>query len=423
MESEYITVSWLDPLRRRLTKPQWQNLILLIVAVQFARTFIGRQLALYLICLISSSSCYRRLERLLSMGEKVPRLLQRTWVRLVLRVFAPGRGRLNVLIDWTWHRDRCRSLWLMLPVGGRAVALAFFLAPPKLSGPGSQRAFEDEALKQLREWLPRGRRVLLIGDRGFGGRDRVRFLKEQGFQYLVRVNGDTQIFLGKKWRPLSQWAPPLGQRRHVEEVLVGKFQPHERVSVNVIAVHQTLLFPKRVLTNKGKPTGKTITETTWFLLTDLPPETDAVALYRQRMQVEESFRDYKSLFGLEAERTKQPWERLGMLLWAMMIGMAFDLSLGGAAGQRTRAPRISPEAQEAPSPAIPWYRSESVTREGLHEMVVQLVLGSSPFTAVLRAIAAKSRRMQARQQVRNRRQETPAPRHRTQAQAKIHLRA
>src|SRR2546425_717087 len=127
--------------------------------------------------------------------------------------------------------------------------------------------------QQLRAWLPQGRRVLLIGDRGFGGRDRVRFLKEQGFQYLLRVNGDTQVFVGRKWRPLSQLAPALGKRRHLEGVLVGKFQPNERVSVNVVAGHQALLAPKPVLTNKGKPTGKTITAPTWVLVADLPPET------------------------------------------------------------------------------------------------------------------------------------------------------
>jgi hypothetical protein len=423
MDAEYITVSWLEPLRRRLTKPQWQNLILLIVAVQLARTGIGRQLALYLMCVIPSRSCYRRLERLLGQATAVTRLLQRAWVRLVLRVFAPGRGRLNLLLDWTWHRDRCRSLWVMLPVGGRAVALAFFLAPPSLGGAGSQRAFEDQAIKQLRQWLPRGRRALLIGDRGLGGRDRVRFLKEQGFQYLVRINGDTQILRGEEWWALSALTPPLGQRRHFEDVAIGKSQPKERLPVNVVAVHQPLLTPKPVLTNKGKPTGKTITDATWYLVTDLPPGTDAVALYRLRMQVEETFRDYKALLGMEQERTKCPWERLPMLLWALMIGQALDLYQSGAAGQPYRSPRIAPEREEMPAPRVPPYRSESATREGLHELVVQLVLGISPFTPLLREVAAKSARMQERPQVRDRRRPTPAPRRRTKAQVKIHAHA
>src|SRR5437879_5407213 len=43
----------LAPLRRHLSKPQWQNLLALVVALQLARTLIQRQLALYLLWAIS----------------------------------------------------------------------------------------------------------------------------------------------------------------------------------------------------------------------------------------------------------------------------------------------------------------------------------------------------------------------------------
>jgi hypothetical protein len=190
MHADYTRDWLLRPLRRSLTKPQWQNLVALIVAVQLARTLVLHQLALYLVWVITSASCYRRLKRFLAGGAKRFDALQRAWVRVVLGGFAPGRSRLLLLIDWTWHRDHCRSLWIMLPVGGRAIPLAFWLAPPRLGGPGSQRQFEDQALLQLRQWLPKGRQALLIGDRGFGGRDRMRFLKRLGFRFLLRINGD-----------------------------------------------------------------------------------------------------------------------------------------------------------------------------------------------------------------------------------------
>jgi len=53
----------------------------------------------------------------------------------------------------------------MLPLGGRAVPLAFWLAPPDMGGDGTQRAREDPALTPWRPWLPARRRVLLSGDR------------------------------------------------------------------------------------------------------------------------------------------------------------------------------------------------------------------------------------------------------------------
>src|SRR5438128_5072498 len=235
MDSQYTADPLLWPLRRHLSKPQWENLLVLVVALQLARTLVLRQVALYLVCVISTASGYRRLERLLSTDAAVFQPLQRAWVRLVLRLFAPGRGRVPLLLDWTWHRDRCRSLWVMLPVGGRAVPLAFFLAPVALGGKGTQRAFEDRALTQLRDWLPRRRRFLLIGDRGFGSRDRLRFLQGLGFAALLRINGDAKIQLDGQWRALGDLRPPVGGRKQWQQVPLGELHARRRIAGDGVA--------------------------------------------------------------------------------------------------------------------------------------------------------------------------------------------
>jgi len=413
--------SLLGPVRRSLSKPQWQNLLVLIVAIHLARTLILHPLALYLLLAITSASCSRRLSRLLASSPERWAPLQQTWVRAVLATFAPGRGRLILWIDWTWHRDRCKSLWIMLPVGGRAVPLAFWLAPPSLGGKGSQRLFEDQALCQLRNWLPRGRQALLIGDRGFEGRERIQFLNQLGFRFLLRVQGATMLGLAEGWTPLRDRCPAVGGRHAWEGVWLGKARGKPRLRVNVVAVRQRLLAPKRLRTSKGKLTDQQIEETTWFLATDLPLTTDGVALYQSRMQIEETFRDYKAVLGLEEERTKQPWERLRVLLWAMRIGMALDLKLGGAVRQSpARMPRCAAGESQAPDPAVPEYRRESAMREGLHELLVQVLLLPTPLRQELEAIAAKSARMKERPQVRERRRSTPAPRRRHKSQSKIH---
>jgi DDE family transposase len=414
----------LSPLRRAISRSQWQNLILLVLAVQFARTLIQRRLALFLICAISSASCYRRLARMLSWKGVVWDRLAYAWVRAVLATFAPGNGCLILLIDWTMHRDRCRSLWIMLPLGGRAVPLAFFLAPNEMGGKGAQRQFEDQALTQLRRWLPGSRRAILIGDRGFRGADRMRLLKRMGFRFVLRITGDTFLQTKDGWGALRDVAPSVGEQRRWGHVLLGKTVKGGPLRVNVVAVRQALLEPKRVLTNKGKATGKVAEETTWFLATDLPLRYDIVALYRLRMQVEESFKDKKSLFGMEEEYTKQPWERLRGLMWGLTIGMAVDLWHGKATPTApTHLPPLEGKGDEAPSPEVPRYRAESQTREGLHDLIVQVVLGRSPLTQALHVIAAKSARMQARPQVRERRLPTPALRNRTKAHTKQHVHA
>jgi DDE family transposase len=404
----------LAPVRRHLSKPQWQNRLALVLAIPLARTLIQRQLALYLLWAISSDACYRRLERMLSWDPKRWEPLQRAWLRAVLACFAPGSGRLTLLIDWTLHRDRCKSLWIMLPLGGRAVPLAFWLAPPEMGGAGTQRALEDQALTQLRTWLPARRRVLLIGDRGFRGRDRMHLLKRLRFQFILRVTGDTMVEIEGEGVRLRDVAPAVGQRRQWAPVPFGKEKPRERLAVTLIAVRQALPAPKSVRTNKGKKTGKTVEDTIWFLATDLPLATDAVALYQTRMQIEPSFRDSKGLLGLEREQTKQPWVRLRTLLWALMIGYTLDLQLGGAApAVAPRPPRVAPPGDAAPPVGKPEYRAQSATREGLHALVLQLVLGDTPLSAAIREMAEKSARMRARPQVQNRRRPTPAMRRRT----------
>jgi len=50
MDSQYTADSLLVPLRRYLTKPQWQNLVVLVVALQLARTLILRQAAVCMVC-------------------------------------------------------------------------------------------------------------------------------------------------------------------------------------------------------------------------------------------------------------------------------------------------------------------------------------------------------------------------------------
>jgi len=115
-------------------------------------------------------------------------------------------------------------------------------------------------------------------------------------------------------------------------VRYGKEPSKEPFTVNLIAGRQALPIPKVVLTNKGKKTGKTVEETIWFLATDLPLSTAAVAPYAQRMQIEQSFRDSDRLLGLEREQTQQPWVLLRTLLWALQIGYTLDLQLGGRPG-------------------------------------------------------------------------------------------
>jgi len=428
MQYEYTPNGLLEPLRRGLTKPKWQNLLVLVIAVQLGRTLVLRQLSLFLLLRISSASCYRRLERLLAWKEKETwQPLRRLWVQAVLRTFAPGRGRVPLIIDWTWHRERCRSLWVMLPVGGRAVPVCFWLAAPQTGGAGTQRALEDTALTELAGWLGK-RRVVLMGDRGFRGRDRIRLLQRLGWSFVLRVSAETQMQTPEGWAPLGALLPPLGGCWHCRQVLLGKpSKGHGKqgapVCVTVVAARAGLPGgppPKNRWgrgTHRGQRTRPPADETTWFLATDLACPAAALQLYAWRMQIEQTFRDFKALYGMEQEQLHQPEERLHALLWALQIGEALSLQAGDPTARvprvRAGAWQMAADAEQARTlAAVPRYPAESAVRRGLHALLVHLLFETSPLTQQLRAMACQSERLAQRPQVRLRRRPQPASRRR-----------
>lgn len=415
----------LQDLEPCLSKPKWQNFLLLVVALQVARSFILWRIAAALMLPIPHESRYQRIKRVLSWQETDWQDLRRAWVRAAIDLFAPGVGPLVVMTDWTKHTDRCQSLWVQLPVGGRGVPLAFWLSANQFGGAGKQRAFEDAAFRELAGWLPPGRVVILLGDRGFGGRDRMRFFRYQvGWYFVLRVTGDARVHWQGVWRRLDSLEPPVGARWQAEGVRYGRTKS---IVVNVVAVRERLPQAKPVRDGKGHLTGKTVSETVWYLVTNLPLTVDVVALYALRMQIEQSFRDYKTEFGLEQEQTENPVRRLPVLLLALMVVVALEIRKGQAVvGQDPAAldwqgwvllpsPRAEPVVQGGwtvtaePTPAAALalakrdYLVVSVLREGQHRGLLDLLRGHAEMRPVLDAAWDKSDRLQQRPQAQGRR--------------------
>lgn len=393
-----------------LPRPRWHNLVLLVLALSLARTFTLWQVAVAVILPVRVESCYQRLKRMLRWPGVDWDRLQRAWVGWVLRHFATPGQPLLLLIDWTLHTDRCKSLWVQLATGaGRSVPLAFWLAANQFGGKGKQRAFEDAALEQLKGWLPQGWPVLLIGDRGFGGRDRMRFVGGLGWSFVFRVTGDGRLAVKERVQGRRGWRwhvryvrvdadPPLpGQRWRKDGVRYGR---HQAVTVNLVAA---------CLAAAGRgQKGPAV----WYLATDLPAGVDVVALYALRMQVEQSFRDYKSALGMEHEHTRQPGQRLQWPLFALMVVAGRQLWQGrpaagaGAPAPAGPAPGAAP-ASQAPPGAARRYRVVSDFRRGWHEALTELAHGDDAVRQAVAQAAAKAQRMQQRPQVQERRKPLP----------------
>jgi hypothetical protein len=412
MRSHYSSDDPLVVLRSCLSKPCWHNLILLVLALTLVRSCILWQVAVAVILPIRLESCYQRLKRLLACTGIDWHALQQAWIRWVLGPFAQPTQPLLLLIDWTLHTDRCRSLWVQLVAGGgRSIPLAFWLTANSFGGAGKQRAFEDAALRQLRDGLPEGWPVILIGDRGFGGRDRMRFVARLGWSFVFRITGDGRLRVRQRVRGRRGWrwrsfyvrvdaAPPAaGQRWFKAEVRYGR---HQAVTVNLAAAAI------------AGPTGKVAV---WYLATNLPASVDVVALYALRMQIEQSFRDYKSSLGLEREYTRQPARRLQWLLFAVMVVAGRQTWQGRRSLQEPVAACIgrvpteaTPDAaagESGASGSARRYRVVSDFRRGWHEALTELVLSDAAVRQAVQEAAAKAQRMQQRPQVWQRRKPLP----------------
>jgi hypothetical protein len=402
MRSYYTPADPLLALRPHLSKAGFQNLVLFVLALSVARTFIGWRIAVAVILPIRVESAYQRLKRLLAWPDELWSKLKRTWLAWVLDHFATPGQPLHLLIDWTAHTDRCRSLWIQLVVGGgRSIPLTFWLANNQFGGPGKQRAFEDAALRQLHDWLPAGWPVVLIGDRGFGGRDRMRFVQGLGWWFLFRITGDARLRLparGRRGRrPRHRYQrvdaqpPAPGQRWRKEGVTYGRSRP---LVLNLVAVRL--------------PAASPYPHAVWYLATNLPATVDVVAWYAERMQIEQSFRDYKSDLGLEQEYTRAPAARLQPLLTLLLLVVGRQIARGQPrrppAAALADAPSASPEPGAAPSATGPQrYRVMSDWRRGWHELLPELVLEETVVRQTVAAAAAKARTLQQRPQVQNRR--------------------
>jgi hypothetical protein len=231
----------------------------------------------------------------LTVSERVARrLVRQLRRRLKLATHAP----IEIILDWTSVKQ-FQVLSALVGVEGRAVPILQW-SLKKWELKDSQNAFEYRFLESLRRILGSSGRAVIVADRGFGRTELFRFLDERGFFYCIRVKGDAWVaFTGYEGK-LRDYEVKVGQTFKLSRV---RYHKHKRYGVKLA------LTCTRI---KGKPK-------TWMLATNLPSSArQIVGVYHRRFWCEESFRDLKQAFGLEATRVEKP-ERLDALLVAVSL--------------------------------------------------------------------------------------------------------
>lgn len=315
----------------------------------------------------------KRLHRMLNNRRLDPRGVTDGLARLIFG--HRGRGLWPILFDQT-ACGTTQALLAGVPFQGRALPLALytFEYPWQERAAGSQNILEHVFLLDLEDALPAGVRGVFIGDRGYA---RARLLRESQRErrlYVIRGRGGTQVEDQGRRMKLRELPCEAGRAVRYRAVF---YQARERVPVDVVAFHDPAF------------------QEPWWLLVPagceaiLPTEM-VVKLYRERMQVEQSFRDFKTHLGLRGLQLKvRVAERMGRLLLAFTIAYCLFLVLG-----------VSREAAQARRDLeVPRRRPRHGTVRTLSVLSVAMQMLSHPrwrrqACSRLHAIAARIRRGQ-----------------------------
>src|SRR4051794_26664773 len=137
-----------------------------------------------------------------------------------------SRTDIVVAMDWTdFDADGQATLALKLVTRhGRATPLVW-LRVFKDELTDARNADEDASLRRLAEVLPDDVKVTLLADRGFADTKLFGFLDELGFNYVIRLKGNTTVSaVDGPTRPAAEWGGPGGRARKRRDAVVTAAQ-------------------------------------------------------------------------------------------------------------------------------------------------------------------------------------------------------
>jgi hypothetical protein len=264
----------------------------------------------------------KRLARLLRNPSLIGSALTPLLVRLALG--SRPRGWVPIVLDQTLLRGT-PTLLAGVRVAGRILPVAFACFEYRMLRK-SQNALEWALLLLVIASLPPGCTPLFVMDRGYARVALLTHLRQAGIPYLVRGRRRTLVRLGDQRLALGRLPYQQGVAVRYPHVL---YQSAQREPVDLVLFHD--------------PTF----QAPWYLL--VPPDSErqlpteeVVALYRERMHIELTFRDWKTHLGIRGLRLEVDIApRLERLLLALTVAYTLAVLLG--AGPAARAIRADCE--------------------------------------------------------------------------------
>lgn len=284
----------------------------------------------------------KRMDRLLG-NRRLERERTRLYAALAQWMLT-GLRQPILVIDWAdlTPNRHWQLLRASVPVGGRALTVYEEVHPLRLL---TNRRVHRAFLAQLAWLLPDGLRPIVVTDAGFRG-TWFRLVEAQGWEWVGRIRNRTlvQHAEGEPWLPCKQvYAAATPRPTMLGEVLFIRSHPL-RCTLHLVRQptkgrHQKSVFGQPVRSSHSRKQTARAREP-WLLASSLGlrgcSAKRIMQIYRQRMQIEEAFRDLKSErygLGFAASQTRAP-QRLAILLLIGALALFLLWLVGQAAVQQ-----------------------------------------------------------------------------------------
>ncbi len=331
-----------------LPHPARKRLVWLVLGILLAKSLVLSRIAAAQAGFCGGSVAEESHERRLRRIENDPQLTwQQTYAPAVRRVVQwRCSRRLLLLIDESGHTDNIRVLMVSLWYRGRAVPLAWveWRAQQPLEVSYWQQV--DTLLAMVAQIAPPDLPVVVIGDRAFGNPAFTDRVAAHGWDWLVRLQGQTcfRDRQGRRWQA-SQVISQPGRRWKARGELFKKqgWRPASLVAFWGHHHREPLL-----------------------LASSLPPTWELVELYLRRGAIECLFRDWKSMgWQWESSQVKDltHWPVLLVgLAWATLVALCLGDQVADEALARPTRPRRTP----------PWLAKRSLFTLGCQRLQARL---------------------------------------------------
>ncbi|MGM3309455.1 IS4 family transposase [Anabaena sp. WFMT] len=250
---------------------------------------------------IKFESRRKKIQRFLSSPKLT---IKKIWLPIIevwLETYFEEKETIYLVIDRTkWS---CINL-LMISIVWEKRAIPIYFELLKQKG-NSNLKQQTEALTDILA-IVKKYKICVLGDREFCSVKLANWLKQQGLSFCLRLRKNE--FVKKEseiWLELKDLGLAPGLSLFLPGVKVTK--------IKGFGYFNLACKWKRKLKGIAPKEG-------WFILTDLPELGAAITAYKQRFDIEEMFRDFKT-GGYNLEDTKVPGERLISLI--LLIAIAY----------------------------------------------------------------------------------------------------